>query len=45
MNLKSTSTLLALLLMLGSHLFALQKLLVIDDLMNRKLAEYYDQNL
>ena len=38
MNLKLTSTLLALLLMLGSQLFAQQKLLVIDDLMNRKLA-------
>jgi len=38
MNLKSTSTLLALLLMLVTQLFAQQKQLVIEDLMNRKLA-------
>ena len=37
MNKKSTSTLLALLLMLGSQLFAQQKQLAIEDLMNRKL--------
>jgi len=37
MNKKSTSTLLALLLMLVSQLFAQQKQLTIDDLMNRKL--------
>lgn len=37
MNIKSTSTLLALLLMLLSQLFAQQKQLAIDDLMNRKL--------
>lgn len=37
MNKKSTSTLLALLLMLGLQLFAQQKQLAIDDLMNRKL--------
>ena len=37
MNKKSTSALLALLLMLVSQLFAQQKQLAIDDLMNRKL--------
>lgn len=37
MNKKSTSTLLALLLMLVSQLFAQQKQLAIDDLMNRNL--------
>ncbi|MEI8047369.1 MAG: DPP IV N-terminal domain-containing protein [Bacteroidota bacterium] len=37
MNKKHTSTLLALLLMLVSQLFAQQKQLAIDDLMNRKL--------
>ena len=37
MNKKSTSLLLTLLLILVSHLFAQQKLLAIDDLMNRKL--------
>jgi len=37
MNKKSTPTLLALFLMLGSQLFAQQKQLAIDDLMNRKL--------
>ncbi len=37
MNKKSTSTLLALLLVLVSQLFAQQKQLAIDDLMNRKL--------
>lgn len=37
MNNKSTSTLLALLLMLVSQLFAQQKQLAIDDLMNRNL--------
>jgi len=37
MNKKSTSTLLALLLMLVSQLFAQQKQLAIEDLMNRKL--------
>ena len=37
MNKKTTSTLLALLLMLGLQLFAQQKQLAIDELMNRKL--------